>query len=194
MIETSNSTIASDMRTQFLNHLQAFNVKGAKTVVVNHFGEFSQDLVNSVALSVEENMVHAGDQKKVVKRVFSILIEALQNIRLHGERDENGKQLSFLFLTKTPLAYTILFGNLINKSDKDQIESYLKKINGMDNLQLKELYSDILTNGFLSKKGGAGLGFLTMRMKSDNELRYTFEELDSDKIFFSIEVNINRAE
>ena len=161
--------------------------------MVNHFGEFSQDLVNSIASSVEEQMIHAGDQKKVVKRVFSILIEGLQNIRLHGERGEDGKQQSYLILVKNPTYYKLGFGNLIQQEDIEQIERYLAKINAMNSEELKELYTSILTNGYISKKGGAGLGFLTMRMKSENQLSHQILKFSNGTAFFSVDAQINRV-
>jgi hypothetical protein len=193
MIETTNNAISSEVRNNFLSLLEKFSSDKKKSIVVNHFGEFSQDLVNSIASSVEEQMVHAGDQKKVVKRVFSILIEGLQNIRLHGERGEDGKQQSYLILVKNPTYYKLGFGNLIQQDDIEQIERYLAKINGMNSVELKELYTSILTNGYISKKGGAGLGFLTMRMKSENQLSYQILRFPNGTAFFSVDAQINRV-
>lgn len=193
MIETTNNAISSEVRNNFLSLLEKFSSDKKKSIVVNHFGEFSQDLVNSIASSVEEQMVHAGDQKKVVKRVFSILIEGLQNIRLHGERGEDGKQQSYLILVKNPTYYKLGFGNLIQQEDIEQIERYLAKINGMNPIELKELYTSILTNGYISKKGGAGLGFLTMRMKSENQLSHQILRFPNGTAFFSVDAQINRV-
>lgn len=193
MIESTNNPISKEVRNNFLNLLEKFSSDKKKSIVVNHFGEFSQDLVNSIASSVEEQMIHAGDQKKVVKRVFSILIEGLQNIRLHGERGEDGKQQSYLILVKNPTYYKLGFGNLIQQEDIEQIERYLAKINAMNSEELKELYTSILTNGYISKKGGAGLGFLTMRMKSENQLSHQILKFSNGTAFFSVDAQINRV-
>ena len=193
MIETTNSAISIEVKKHFLSLLEKFSSDNKKSVMVNHFGEFSQDLINSIASSVEEQMIHAGDQKKVVKRVFSILIEGLQNIRLHSERGEDGKQQAYLMLIKNPTFYKIGFGNLIQQEDIQIIEEYLARINSMDQIELKTLYTSILTNGYISKKGGAGLGFLTMRMKSENPLSYQLLKFSNGLAFFSVEVQINRV-
>ena len=193
MIETTHNAISSEVRNYFLTLLEKFSSDKKKSIMVNHFGEFSQDLINSIATSVEEQLIHAGDQKKVVKRVFSILIEGLQNVRLHGEGDGTGNRLAFLFLVKNPTEYKIAMGNIILQEDIEVIERYLKKINAMNHEQLKELYTCILTNGFISKKGGAGLGFLTMRLKSEHELNYSFLRMSNNKAFFSVEMKINRC-
>lgn len=192
MIETINSVIASDVRNAYLKYLEKFSREELRTVSVNHFGVFSQDFINSIATSVEELMVSFGDEKKVIKRVFSILIEGLQNVRLHGENDDFGRQLAFLFLSKNETSYKIVFGNIILKSDQAKLSSYLDHINGLEKEPLKEMYCKILSEGYLSKKGGAGLGFLTLRLKSENELKYYIETLDDSKSLFTVEVLIKR--
>ena len=67
-----------------------YNSKSSKKILVSHFGEFTQDLVNSISNGIEEQMLEFGDKKGTVKRMFSILVEGLQNVRLHGEKDEDG--------------------------------------------------------------------------------------------------------
>lgn len=192
MIETVNHKIESEIRNSYLRYLEKYSMDEHRSVSVNHFGVFSQDLINSIAGGVEELMVSNGDQKKIIKRVFSILIEGLQNIRLHGETDESDRQLAFLLLCKNPSSYLIVFGNIISNEDREILTEYLEKINKLDQTELKELYFKVLSKGYLSKKGGAGLGFLTMRLKSQNPLTYTIENLSDNKSLFKVEVLINR--
>ena len=192
MIDTINSVIASDIRNSYLRYLEKFSIEEQRSIAVNHFGVFSQDLINSIANGVEEIMISSGDTKKVIKRVFSILIEGLQNIRSHGEKDELNRQLAFLFLCKNKASYKIVFGNIIQNEDRENLIEYLERINRLENQELKDLYINVLTNGFLSLKGGAGLGFLMMRIKSENTLNYSIENLDSTKSLFMVEVVLKR--
>ena len=62
----------------------------------------------------------------------------------------------------------------------------------MSDSQLKDLYLDILNNGFFTRRGGAGLGFLIMRMKSEHPLGYSFQNIDDRLCFFRVEITINR--
>lgn len=192
MVDTLNSVIASDIRNSYLRYLEKFSIEEQHSIAINHFGVFSQDLINSIANGVEEIMVSSGDQKKLIKRVFSILIEGLQNIKSHGEKDELDRQLAFLFLCKKPSSYKIVFGNIIQNEDREILVEYLEKINSIENQELKELYMNVLNNGFMSKKGGAGLGFLTMRIKTENKLYYQIEKLSENKSLFTVELLLNR--
>jgi hypothetical protein len=169
-----------------------YNSKSQKKILVSHFGDFTQDLVNSLSNSVEETMLEAGDKKGTVKRMFSILVEGLQNVRLHGEKDEDGKQHSFLVIGVDEGEYLVTFGNLLLNSNRAVMDERLKQINTYDEAQVKALYMEVLTNGIISTKGGAGLGFITMAMKSKNKLNYNFEEVNDKLCCFTCEVKLDR--
>lgn len=191
MVETVNSVIGSDVRNIYLACLEEQN-NTSGSLLAHHFGDFSTDFINGLTESVEEMMTSNGDSKKVIKRVFSILIEGLQNVKLHGERDEQGNQYSFLFIVKGKSSYKIIMGNLINHEDKVIAERYLDKINKMNAEELKSYYLEILDNSFFSRKGGAGLGFLTMRMKSEQKLNFSFDSLNEKLCFFKVEITLLR--
>jgi len=150
------------------------------------------DLVNSISNGVEEMMIDTGDKKGTVKRMFSILVEGLQNIRLHGEKDVDGNQASFLIIAQDENEYLITLANLVFNSNKDAILDRLGEINSYDEKQVKALYMEVLTNGIISNKGGAGLGFITMAMKSKNKLNFSVQEIDESLSCFSLEIKINR--
>ena len=56
---------------------------------------------------------------------------------------------------------------------------------------MKEIYIDTLTNGEISKKGGAGLGIITMAMKSKNKIEYDFKAVNAELSIITIEIKIN---
>lgn len=169
-----------------------YNISMNKKIVVSHFGEFSQDLVNSISNGVEETMIETGDKKGTVKRMFSILVEGLQNIRLHGEKDRDGNQASFLIIAQDEDEYLVTLANLVFNSNKETILERLEEINSYDEKEVKALYMKVLTNGIISNKGGAGLGFITMAMKSKNKLNFSVQEIDDSLSCFSLEIKINR--
>jgi hypothetical protein len=164
-----------------------------KEIVSQHFGEFSQALVNEISTKVEENMLESGDKKGTVKKMFSVLVEGLQNIRIHGEKDKEGNQTSFMIIGRDEDEYLVTFGNLIKQNFSETLDERLKDLNDLEEAEVKSLYMDVLTNGIISNKGGAGLGFITMVMKSKNKLRYNMAPIDNDLACFSVEVKIDRV-
>jgi hypothetical protein len=49
---------------------------------------------------------------------------------------------------------------------------------------------DVLSNGELSAKGGAGLGFLTIALKSSNNIDFDFETLNKEYSLFSLQSKV----
>ena len=192
MVEVDKSVTALEIREIFQNQYDGMTKKDSRKVLLSHFGTFSQDLVSSLSGTTEELLTSSGDKRVVIKRTFSILIEGLQNIRLHGERDELNRQLGFVIVAGNKEDYRIVMANVINPEELKKVEAYLDKINGFSIDELKKTYLTVLSNEFLSSKGGAGLGFITTRMKSENPLNYSFYSLMSGRILFTFEVILNR--
>jgi hypothetical protein len=55
---------------------------------------------------------------------------------------------------------------------------------------LKKQYMDVLSNGELSAKGGAGLGFLTIALKSGNNMDFEFLDLNKEYSLFSLQSKV----
>ena len=186
-----NSTIHL-VKNYFREYLTSYKTEKNRSIVISHCGTFSQDLINSLVVRNEELMKCSGDKKAIVKRAFSILIEGLQNIRIHGRSDEQGNQLSFLIVAKAADRYCLNFANLVDYSIIQSIESQIEKLNLMNIDEVKELYTSVLTESGFSEKGGAGLGFITMKMKSNTKLNYSILPLDDRLSLFSLEILLER--
>ncbi len=192
MIETANSIIASEVRKAYLKNLEVLSLQENRSVVVSHFGLFSQDLINSIAEGMEAQMVSSGDDRKTIKRLFSILIEGLQNIRSHGFCDEFSRQIAYVFVGKCNENYKVILGNIIRQTDQESLTRYIHKINDYEEKELKALFLNTLANGLTDRQKGAGLGLLTMRMKSGNKLNYSFQTVEGGVTLLDVQVLLPR--
>lgn len=188
-----SNTLVEKCNAQFQQIFGEYNIQADGKIIVSHFGEFSQDLVNSLTTSIEEMMLESGDKKGTVKRMFSVLVEGLQNIRIHGERDSDGNQVSFLIVLQNDEDYQVTFGNLVTVQVVDKLITRIDELNGMERDEVKALYMDTLSNGIMSSKGGAGLGFITISLKSQNEIGYLKEQVSDELTFFTQRIKINRV-
>jgi len=187
------NTVVDKCNARFQQIFGDYNINANGKIIVSHFGEFSQDLVNSLSTGIEDTMLESGDKKGVVKRMFSILVEGLQNIRIHGERDEDNNQISFLIVLQTDDEYKVTFGNLVKSENTYKIVERIDTLNQMDPDQVKELYMEVLSNGIMSNKGGAGLGFITMALKAKSKINYESQEVSDALTFFSVNIILERS-
>ncbi len=191
MTKETNTETTTAIR-QIFEGQSDFLVESDQTILVSHFGAFSQNLVSSLSEGIENLLISIGDKRMVIKRMFSILIEGLQNLRLHGELDSQGIQSGFLVLSNDEKQYKLSLANIIKNEDVQTIAKYINSINNYSKEELKEAYSSILSNEFLSAKGGAGLGLITTRIKSGNPLEFEIISLDENQSLFVFNISLDR--
>jgi hypothetical protein len=172
--------------TAKVNSIRSVYNAPERKVVVSHIGELDQDKVNSISSLVETQMENFGVSKSAVKKIFNIVIETLQNICLHGEKDNNGYQMTYFIIGRVNNEFNIHSGNIITSLQAERLNRRLNAIKSLNDSDLKKQYMDVLSNGELSAKGGAGLGFLTIALKSNNNMDFEFQVLNKEYSLFSL--------
>lgn len=167
-------------------------------VVLVYEGDFTQETTKSILTMAERNLESSGEESSIKKKIFNVMVEALQNIVKHSEegkeRDGEVAPHAAIFLIGHALSkYSIMSGNRIRNEHVSNLQSALERINSLDKDGLKELYKDIIKNTSLSEKGGAGLGFVDMARKSGEKLEWAFIPTDDQHSFFCLKVNIARV-
>ena len=160
--------------------------------LISYTGDFTSQLTYDITNQAEKKLLEFENKKNVIKRVCYILIEGIQNIRKHGVININGYQNSFIKVSKTQNYYKILMGNLIYNNYINNLSNKISTINSLSHEQMKTQYFETLNNGKISKKGGAGLGFITMAMRTKNNIGFQFNKIDDDLTFFTVEITLNR--
>ncbi|PKR80992.1 hypothetical protein CW751_07445 [Brumimicrobium salinarum] len=169
---------------------EKFSTSDSGYIMMSHFGEFSQDLVNSLSEGLEYIMLNRETPKKLTKRMFTVMIEGLQNIRIHGARDTKGKQYGHVMIKEDNGVYTASFGNVVNFKSQKLLVKHLNNLNRMNSVEIKEFYLENLSNGMMTEKGGAGLGFITIKLKSKSNIAYRFYDYTNTQSYFEMEVEL----
>jgi phosphotransferase system IIB component len=191
-MELTSRKISAQVLDYFQDLCDNLNNETDGTIIVSHIGEFQRDFVSSLTDSIEELMVSRGDSMLVRKRMFTILIEGLENVRNHGDKDENGQRVGYLVIAANQNAYQIIIGNLVDNSNRELVEQYISKINAYPEEELFKKYASLLSNEFLISEGGTGLGLITTRIKTGNDLRYVCFPVNDTVDLFSFEVSLPR--
>ncbi len=153
-------------------------------------GYFNQQITDSILSLTELNLNTEEQSSKMKKRVYAILVEGLQNITRHQNEsetttDKNIDTNGLFVIKRSEDKYYITTGNATKKENISVITKLIKKINSLDKDELKKYYKEVLNDGTLSDKGGAGLGLIDMARKSGNKLSYKFIDLtDKDTYFY----------
>lgn len=169
----------------------------AQKLILVYEGDFTQETTKSILSMAERNLDSSGEDSGTKRKVFNVMVEALQNIVKHSS--EQGLQVGSLIsksaifmISKDDSRYCVMTGNPIAKANVARLTANLNDLNSKDKDGLKEMYKEIIKNTQISDKGGAGLGFVDMARKSGEKLEFTFANLDADFDFFCLKVNISR--
>jgi hypothetical protein len=149
-------------------------------------GNFSDDIADSILELTEKTLHNQESSSKIKKRVYAIMVEGLQNITRH--QDVSSEQYidrqSVFVIQRFQDKYYITTGNIIEAENIEHVKHLIEKINALSKDELKVYYKQVLKDGSLSEKGGAGLGLIDMAKKSGNKLSYFFKPLTNDLYYF----------
>jgi hypothetical protein len=163
-------------------------------ILLSFKGEFTSDLLSSILQIMESKMEIMSEPPKIKKKVYNILVEALQNLYHHLDDDylmtELNQNSALFMIRKLDGVYSIMTGNFISTKNVEIMKSRLDKINLMDKDQLKSYYKEVLNNGEMSAKGGGGLGMIDIARKSGKKLEYEFDHIDEKSSFFSLNIKV----
>ena len=177
--------------TQITNNLELklaielFNAMVKDNLGYIYRGSFNDDIADSILDLTEVSLNSEEQSSKMKKRVYAIMVEGLQNITRHQDASPDVKieHKSIFVIQKIEDKFFITTGNIIEESNIDNIKQLIGKINKLNKEELKIYYKQVLNEGSISDKGGAGLGLIDMAKKSGNRLSYHFKPL-SDNLFF----------
>jgi Family of unknown function (DUF6272) len=169
----------------------------AQKLILVYEGDFTQETTKSILSMAERNLDSSGEDSGIKRKVFNVMVEALQNIVKHSSEQnlQAGSLISksaIFMISKDDSRYCVMTGNPISKTNVAKLTANLNDLNGKDKEGLKEMYKDIIKNTQISEKGGAGLGFVDMARKSGEKLEFTFANMDADYEFFCLKVKISR--
>lgn len=161
----------------------------SRNILMVYKGDFSRETISPLLKVIEDNMVKQLAEFHVIKRLYFILIEVLQNISKHS-REQNGVQDGILMIGKKDGDYVISAGNLLYEEDVRNLRTRLRKINELDKNGLVTLFRKTLKEGIVTEKHGAGLGLIDIARLSNDRLSYDFTTTGKKMPFFSLQIRV----
>jgi hypothetical protein len=181
----------------FLEFVYGF-YKGMKTheITLAYEGEINHQIMKAFTTLAQGKMDKESEAIHVQKKVYHVMVECLQNISKHAFHNDvqPDSQLNrgILLVIKNENEYKITTGNVIESDHINELNESLSKINTLNKVELDKLYKTQLKEGELSKKGGAGLGFIDIKRKTGENLEFHFFPVDSRYSFFLLTSKIPR--
>ncbi|MCB0395618.1 MAG: SiaB family protein kinase [Flavobacteriales bacterium] len=181
---------------EIIFHLHQNMVK--EKIISAYQGEFSHQVITMMLKHAKREFERGKHDPVLVKRLYNVLVECMENILKHAKNimiEDPIKEApeGIILLGQNDDGYLVRIGNLITTEDAAVLKKQIEEVNGLDREGLKERYRQIITNGFVSEKGGAGLGLVDIAMRSGRKLEYAFHDYDMQSVFYILQVNITQS-
>jgi len=169
-----------------------FNAMKQGSLKYIYRGHFSRSITEDILNLTETNLERTIAKSQIRKRIYFIMVECLQNIVRHQDAELNEiiNQPGIFAIQRKDADYYITTGNIIQVENINPLKSQIEKINSFEETELKEYYLEILREGKISEKGGAGLGLVEMARKSGNKLSYNFTSINKQYSYFYLHTQI----
>lgn len=160
-----------------------------KYTLMSFTGYFDHLLTTLILVNIKSKLNSIDPFTGVEKKVYSVLVECIENISKHATVDDK-KNLSTVLIAKTESKYVIVTGNYIWSSEVADLKGKLDKVAKSTLPELKQMYRDQI----LSKRtddNNAGLGIIDMAIKTGNGIQYDFQPVSEDTTFYLLQTEIN---
>jgi hypothetical protein len=156
------------------------NIEEEQTLL-SYKGQISSEVVKKFLADTEDLVISNEEEKRLRKKVYNVVVEAVQNLFHHTEiitnndvGDEFQNKYGIIKLNKHEEGYKIITANFVNEDIKRLLSEKIDKIKNLTKEELKEMYKFVLNHQKLSDKGGGGLGLLDIAKKTNSKIDYSF--------------------
>ena len=180
----------------FINYIyERYKGLKVKDITLVFEGQITHQVMKALTGLAEEQL-DAVEDDKVLRRVYHVMVESMQNINRHAEAYEYRHHpypgMGLVLVAKNKERFQVTTGNIVENGHAEEIAMFLGKLNNLDQDALDDLYKKQLREGAVSPKGSAGLGFIDIRRKTGNFLDYSFVKIDKETSFFIFTSTISR--
>lgn len=194
LVWIKNSNFTDVMSFMNLNIYEFYKKMESNDIMLSFKGDVTSEMLTSMLQIMETKLDNLGEENKVKRKVYNVLVECLQNLYHH--RDEmkrtgiDEESAAIFMIGRDDTHYNIVTGNYILSDRVPKLKSRIDQVNTLDKEGLKTLYKEVLNNDERSEKGGGGLGIIDIARKSKQKLVYDFMDVDERYSFFSLYIKI----
>ena len=155
-------------------------------------GHISPDIGKEVLYFTESKLREEEINTNLKKRIFTILVEILENVARYGA----GKEAEMLYglavatLRVEKETYVLTTGNLVRTEEVTLLKEKLDRVNSYSIADLKRIEKERLLDN-QSDSGSTGmLGLVDISLKSTGKLQYAFEKVNDFYSYYLLTVRV----
>lgn len=162
-------------------------------VILEYCGVVTFEKIDRMLDKLSEMPAFLQLTRSIQKKLYAIFVECIENIYKNtgnGKDILNTNNLPYIQLGKQDDKFFISSGNIIANKRINTLKKRLDKINLLDHEGLKSEYAEILDKEWISNEEGAGLGLITIALRSGNKIKYNFTSLDDHHSYYEMKIDV----
>ena len=175
-------------------------------IILSFEGTMSQGVLTALIDALREKFIannmdspnSPNSLQYTIRKICAILVELAQNIQNHSSeqalQDSASSGLGIIVIREDKNSFTLTSGNNVLKVEAENLASYCGQLNSLDEVSLKVLYKEKLRKERAKNVNGGGIGLIELRRKSGQPLEYTMQPINDKAVFFSLSVNLDKAD
>lgn len=158
-------------------------------VILFFKGAFNQSSLLNL-LSIVENQLR---ESTITIKIYNIMVELLQNVSKHADNYSNeiDWKPGIFLITENDDQFSLVSGNYIQNAKIEALKEKLEETNSLTFTDLVLKYNKRLQNFDINSN--EGLGLLDLRRKSKQNLTYSFQSVNDNLSFFTLQVTVKKS-
>jgi hypothetical protein len=163
--------------------------------MVDFEGAITFGTIEMLLNKLRSSAAFAEMAKPARKRLYGIFVESIDNIFKYGAKLPGGSgqvsrapRISVVGLKDSTL---VRAGNMVLNDDIGDLQFKLDRVNQLNNEALKTLYEEVINKESSVDDTGAGLGLITMAIRTNSEIDYSFTTVDDEYSYFEMQITLN---
>jgi hypothetical protein len=161
----------------------------ATVKLLDYAGTIDHKKIDDLLDFLKKNSEYTALDKVTGRRVYAIIVECLENIAKHFSCE--AKIEPSITVVRQDSKIIVRAGNPVSPTEILKLKRELDLINRISESALQALYDSKINQHYKRGQNGAGLGFMLMKLKSQNPIEYTFTDTEINP-FFEIKVTLNQ--
>lgn len=163
--------------------------------LIYYMGSFTFETMEKLLNKLRSAKDFNEMKKPARKRLYSTFVESIDNIFKYAASNtadlNSPKVAPMILVEKMADQYSVTSGNMVLNDDIGDLTFKLDRVNQLDNEALKSLYEDVINKEAGVDDRGAGLGLITMALRTDVDINFSFSPLDETYSYFKMQIIIN---
>jgi hypothetical protein len=155
--------------------------------------EYEGILTQAIISHNVDILEHSIDNISIVGKLSTLVVEITQNMMNYSKsHDLNCRDIrpaGLIKVTQQDNTYFVKSKNILSIEDKQKIEPKLQEIQNMSEAEIKKRYKELRRSGENTHEKGGGIGFYEIA-KLANSIKYSFEPINEEKLYFELEVEV----